>query len=124
MVMEGRHPRTLGLEADGKSVGILAQPKLAFRLERLRLTTAGEMAHAISSMQVRGAPLIGAAGAYGLALALAADPSDAALGAGYDHLVRSRPTAINLKWALDRLAARGRPLASAPRAQAAFPQPP
>ncbi|SEC22291.1 methylthioribose-1-phosphate isomerase [Rhizobiales bacterium GAS191] len=120
MLIEGRHTRTIWLEEDGKSVGILDQTKLPFRIERLRLTTSGEMAHAISSMQVRGAPLIGAAGAYGLALALAADPSDAGLGAGYDLLVRSRPTAINLKWALDRLAARVRPLAPARRAEAAF----
>jgi methylthioribose-1-phosphate isomerase len=120
MLIEGRHTRTIWLEDDGRSVGILDQTKLPFRIERLRLGTAGEVAHAIASMQLRGAPLIGAAGAYGLALALAADPSDAGLGAAHDLLVRSRPTAINLKWALDRLAARVRPLAPARRAEAAY----
>ncbi|MFI5016065.1 MAG: S-methyl-5-thioribose-1-phosphate isomerase [Hyphomicrobiales bacterium] len=120
MLIEGRPTRTIWLEEDGASVGILDQTKLPFRIERLRLTTVAQAAHAISSMQVRGAPLIGAAGAYGLALALAADPSDAALGAAYDLLVRSRPTAINLKWALDRVAARLRPLPPGARAKAAF----
>jgi methylthioribose-1-phosphate isomerase len=120
MLIEGRHTRTIWLEEDGRSVGILDQTKLPFRIVRLRLETVEEVAHAISSMQVRGAPLIGAAGAHGLALALASDPSDAALGQAYDLLVRSRPTAINLKWALDRVAARVRPLQPSRRAEAAL----
>ncbi len=120
MLIEGRHSRTIWVEDDGRSVGILDQTKLPFRVERLKLETADAVAHAISSMQVRGAPLIGAAGAHGLALALAADPSDAALGRAYDLLVRSRPTAVNLKWALDRVAARVRPLPPARRAEAAL----
>jgi methylthioribose-1-phosphate isomerase len=120
MLIEGRPSRTIWLEKDGRSVGILDQTKLPFRVERLRLTTATQVARAISSMQVRGAPLIGAAGAYGLALALADDPSDAALGEAHALLVRARPTAINLKWALDRVAGRARPLPPARRAEAAF----
>ena len=119
MLIEGRHTRTIWLEGDG-SVGILDQTKLPFRIERLRLSNQAEVAHAISSMQVRGAPLIGATGAYGMALAMTADASDAALGAAYDLLVRSRPTAVNLKWALDRVVARLRPLPSQRRAEAAF----
>jgi methylthioribose-1-phosphate isomerase len=120
MLLEGRHTRTIWVEEEGRSIGILDQTKLPFRIERLKLETAAEVAHAISSMQVRGAPLIGAAGAHGLALALAVDPSDAALASAYDLLVRSRPTAINLKWALDRVAARVRPLPPARRAEAAL----
>jgi methylthioribose-1-phosphate isomerase len=120
MLIEGRHTRTIWLEEDGRSVGILDQTKLPFRVERLRLTQVKEVVHAIAAMQVRGAPLIGATGAYGLALALAAEPSDAALGEAYERLVRARPTAINLKWALDRVAARVRPLPPARRAEAAF----
>jgi methylthioribose-1-phosphate isomerase len=120
MLIEGRHTRTIWVEEEGRSIGILDQTKLPFRIERVKLETATEVAHAISSMQVRGAPLIGAAGAHGLALALAVDSSDAALGGAYDLLVRSRPTAINLKWALDRVAARVRPLPPARRAEAAL----
>src|SRR6516162_4105534 len=104
MLIEGRHTRTIWVEEEGRSIGILDQTKLPFRIERVKLATAAEIAHAISSMQVRGAPLIGAAGAYGLALALTVDPSDGGLRSAYDLLVRSRPTAINLKWALDRVA--------------------
>jgi len=63
MLIEGRHTRTIWLEEDGASVGILDQTKLPFRVERLRLRSAAEVAQAISSMQLRGAPLIGAAGA-------------------------------------------------------------
>ncbi|HEV3247723.1 MAG TPA: S-methyl-5-thioribose-1-phosphate isomerase, partial [Beijerinckiaceae bacterium] len=120
MLIDGRHTRTIWLEDDGESIGILDQTKLPFRVERVRLTSPGEVAHAISSMQVRGAPLIGAAGAYGLALALAADPSDTSLGAAHELLARARPTAVNLRWALDRVAARVRPLAPKSRAQAAY----
>jgi methylthioribose-1-phosphate isomerase len=120
MLIEGRHTRTIWLEDDGKSVGILDQTKLPFRIERVRLTSPAEVAYAISSMQVRGAPLIGATGAYGLALALAADPSDASLAAAHELLARARPTAVNLRWALGRVAARMRPLALKARAQAAF----
>src|SRR5580704_16165864 len=120
MLIEGRHTRTIWLEDDGKSVGILDQTKLPFLIDRLRLTSPAEVAYAISSLQVRGAPLIGATGAYGLALALAADPSDASLAAAHELLARARPTAVNLRWALGRVAARMRPLALKARAQAAF----
>jgi len=120
MLIEGRLTRTIWLEDDGASVGILDQTKLPFRIERARLASPEAVAHAISSMQVRGAPLIGAAGAYGLALALARDPSDASLRTAHDLLARARPTAVNLRWALDRVAARVRPLAQKARATAAF----
>jgi methylthioribose-1-phosphate isomerase len=120
MLIEGQHSRTIWVEEEGRSVGIIDQTKLPFRIKRVKLETPEAVAHAISSMQVRGAPLIGATGAHGLALALAADPSDAGLARAYDLLVRSRPTAVNLKWALDRVAARVRPLPPAKRAEAAI----
>ena len=120
MLIEGRHSRTIWVEEEGRSVGIIDQTKLPFRVVRVKLESPEAVAYAISSMQVRGAPLIGAAGAHGLALALAADPSDAALGRAYELLVRARPTAVNLRWALDRVAARVRPLAPAQRAEAAL----
>ena len=74
-------------------------------------------------MIVRGAPLIGAAAAYGMALAMAADPSDAGLERAYKVLLASRPTAVNLRWALDDLRALLAPLpqASAARRPTAAP---
>jgi methylthioribose-1-phosphate isomerase len=95
--------RSLRAAADGRSFAILDQTVLPWRLVWLTIGTAEGAAHAIRSMQVRGAPLIGAVGAYGLALALRADPSDAALEAAHAMLAATRPTAINLRWALDRV---------------------
>jgi len=84
------------------AVEIVDQTQLPHRWVAIRLSTAAEAAHAIRSMQVRGAPLIGATAAYGLAIALASDASDANLGAAYALLLETRPTAVNLRWALDR----------------------
>ena len=71
-------------------------------------------------MLVRGAPLIGATAAYGMALAMRADASDAALDQAYDTLIATRPTAINLKWALDEMRRVLRPLPPSERAAAAY----
>jgi methylthioribose-1-phosphate isomerase len=79
MQVDGKPTRTIWLEADGRSVGIIDQTQLPHHFVTLRLTTLKEAAHAIAAMQVRGAPLIGAAAAYGVALALNADSSDEAL---------------------------------------------
>jgi methylthioribose-1-phosphate isomerase len=110
MRVHGKHTRTIWAEADG-AVGIIDQTLLPHRFVTARLTTAEEMARAIAGMQVRGAPLIGAAAAYGLCLALRADASDEALERAYATLLAARPTAINLRWALDEVAAcvRNRP---------------
>ncbi len=105
MKVKGTHTRTIWLEADGWSVGIIDQTMLPHRYTTLRLTTLGEAAHAIRSMQVRGAPLIGAAAAYGMCLALRADASDEHIERAYAVLHATRPTAINLKWALDEMVA-------------------
>ena len=111
MQVDGKPTRTIWLEADGRSVGIIDQTQLPHRFVTLRLTTLKDAAHAIAAMQVRGAPLIGAAAAYGVALALSADPSDEALERACAALRATRPTAINLKWALDEMmaAVRNRP---------------
>jgi methylthioribose-1-phosphate isomerase len=111
MKVDGKPTRTIWLEADGRSVGIIDQTQLPHRFVTLRLTTLKDAAHAIATMQVRGAPLIGAAAAYGVALALNADPSDEALERACAALLATRPTAINLKWALDEMmaAVRNRP---------------
>ena len=105
MKVDGKPTRTIWLEADGWSVGIIDQTVLPHRFATLRLTTLDDMARAIKTMQVRGAPLIGAAAAYGLCLALRADASDEGIERAYALLHATRPTAINLKWALDEMVA-------------------
>ena len=107
----GKSTRTIWLEADGWSVGIIDQTELPHRFSTTRLTTLEEAVRAIASMQVRGAPLIGATAAYGVCLALREDASDTALERAYAMLLAARPTAINLKWALDEMlaAVRNRP---------------
>lgn len=90
-------------EKDQWSIHIFDQTRLPFSLDILRLTTVQDVAHAITSMQVRGAPLIGAVAAYGLALALRTDNSDTSLEQNAAMLAATRPTAINLRWALERM---------------------
>ena len=120
MKVDGQHTRTIWLEPDGWSVGTIDQTALPYRFARIRLTTLEDAAHAIKSMQVRGAPLIGATAAYGLCLALRADPSDENLERARATLLATRPTAINLKWALDEMAAAVRNQPRAARVTAAY----
>ena len=100
MKIDGVPYRSVWLDADGWSVRIFDQTKLPWTVEQIRLTSWEQAAHAIRSMQVRGAPLIGAVAAYGVALAMRSDP--ASLDHILDALNETRPTAINLRWALDR----------------------
>jgi methylthioribose-1-phosphate isomerase len=103
MKIRGRHYRTIWLGKDRRSVEIIDQTKLPHRLETATLRTVEDAARAIKTMQVRGAPLIGAAAAYGVCLALQDDPSDTALGKAIAFLAEQRPTAINLRWALEEM---------------------
>jgi len=112
--------RSIWLEADGWSVGIIDQTRLPHVLATLRLTSLGEAAHAIKAMLVRGAPLIGAAAAYGVALAVRADPSDAGLETACRILAATRPTAVNLRWALEDMRAHLAGLAPVEREAAAY----
>lgn len=105
---------------DGWSVRILDQTRLPWSLDVLRLTSEEAVAHAIRSMQVRGAPLIGAVAAYGVALALRRDPSTANLDRVVEMLGETRPTAINLRWALGRMRAALHNLAPSDRVAAAY----
>ncbi|MDY0011628.1 MAG: S-methyl-5-thioribose-1-phosphate isomerase [Rhodocyclaceae bacterium] len=105
---------------DGAAVLILDQTRLPHRREIRRLTTLEEVAHAIRAMQVRGAPLIGATAAWGVAVALAADASDSRLEEALATLAATRPTAVNLHWALARMAARLVPLPAGERPPAAW----
>ena len=107
-------------EQDGWSVRIIDQTKLPWSVDILRLQDVNAAAHAIRSMQVRGAPLIGAVAAYGLALALRNDPSTKAMERDAAMLAETRPTAVNLRWALERMLQRLRPLGEAARAPAAY----
>jgi methylthioribose-1-phosphate isomerase len=111
MKVDGKPMRTIWVESDGAACGIIDQTRLPHRFETVRLSTVEDAAHAIRSMQVRGAPLIGAAAAFAIWLAMRADTSDEALERAYALLLATRPTAINLKWALDEMAAilRNRP---------------
>ncbi len=111
MKINGKSTRTIWLEPDGWAVGIIDQTQLPHRYVTARLSTLEEAARAIKTMQVRGAPLIGAAAAYGLCLALRADASDENLERARAALLATRPTAVNLKWALDEVTAavRNRP---------------
>ncbi|MBP6442559.1 MAG: S-methyl-5-thioribose-1-phosphate isomerase [Gemmatimonadales bacterium] len=120
MNVAGQPTRTLWIAPDGRGVEIIDQTRLPEAFVVVRLDTLDAMAHAIRSMQLRGAPLIGVAGAYGIALAMHADPSDAALDAAATTLLATRPTAVNLRWALDRMVALLRPLAPAERVEAAY----
>jgi len=119
MKINGQPWRPIWLEADGASVGIIDQTRLPFAFETARLRTEAEAAHAIRDMLVRGAPLIGATAAYGMALAMREDSSDVNLAAAYERLHATRPTAINLKWALDDLRRRLKPLKPGARREAA-----
>ena len=107
-------------ESDHWSVRIIDQTKLPWNLDLPRLTTMDEVAHAIRAMLVRGAPLIAAAAAYGVALAMRADASDSNLEQAINVLGATRPTAINLRWALARMQAKLAPLSPPRRAEAAY----
>ena len=113
MKVGGKDMRTIWLEPNGWSVGIIDQTALPHQFTTVRLSSVQDVARAIATMQVRGAPLIGAAAAYGVALALRADVSDEALERACAMLAATRPSAVNLKWALDEMVAvvRNRPRA-------------
>jgi methylthioribose-1-phosphate isomerase len=120
MKVDGKHIRSIWLEQDGWSVGAVDQTRLPHEFVIARITSCDAAADAIRSMLVRGAPLIGATAAYGMALAMRTDGSDAALDHAYSLLIATRPTAINLKWALDEMRGALRPLSPAARAGAAY----
>ena len=97
MNIAGRPTRTIWLAADEVTVEVLDQTKLPHAVEVRRLTSLADAAEAIRTMVVRGAPLIGVTGAYGLALAMREDASDAALARAAEVLAATRPTAVNLR---------------------------
>src|SRR5437016_8288641 len=100
MQVAGRAMRTIWLAADGHTVEIIDQTRLPHELVIVTLARLDDAARAIREMQVRGAPLIGATAAYGMALAMAEDPSDRGIDEAAATLAATRPTAVNLAWAL------------------------
>jgi methylthioribose-1-phosphate isomerase len=120
MKIDGTHYRSLWWNQDKNVLEIIDQRWLPHEFRVIPVVTMQDYADAIYEMRVRGAPLIGATAAYGMALAMAEDPSDANMDAAWTFLEKTRPTAINLRWALDRCRAALRPLAEGDRAAAAL----
>jgi methylthioribose-1-phosphate isomerase len=118
MKIEGNYYRTIW--SDDESVFVIDQTKLPHKFEVATWRYVEDAAEGIRSMVVRGAPLIGAAGAYGMALAMKANPSDESLKQAYDLLIQSRPTAVNLRWALDRMSGLLTSLGPSERNEAAY----
>jgi len=103
MRVHGQSYRTIFVADDGCTVAVIDQTRLPFAFELRHLQTAEDAAEAIREMIVRGAPLIGVTAAYGVALGMRDDPGDASLGRVVDMLAATRPTAVNLRWALERM---------------------
>jgi methylthioribose-1-phosphate isomerase len=120
MNIDGKPYRSIWLAEDGWQVEVIDQTLLPHTFATCRLSMLDEACTAIVDMWVRGAPLIGATAAYGLALALRDDASDAALDAAIAKLAGTRPTAINLRWALARMQQVLQPLATEARCAAAY----
>ncbi len=112
--------RSITRTTDGRGIRILDQRELPRREHWVEVRDAATAAQAIREMWTRGAPLLSMVGAYGLAMALAKKPSDASLTAAHALLDATRPTAVNLRWALDEIDRVVRPLPPAERAAAAF----
>lgn len=120
MNVQQQHYRTIWPDTQTHCVNIIDQTRLPFAFEVVRIETVAAMVAAIKTMQVRGAPLIGASAAYGMALAMNQDTSDAALASAAQQLLQSRPTAVNLAWAVTRMRQHLAALALPQRRQAAW----
>jgi methylthioribose-1-phosphate isomerase len=120
MNVDGTPYRTIWLADDGHTVEIIDQTRLPHEFVVVELRGLDEAATAIKDMWVRGAPLIGATAAYGMALEMTEDASDAGLENAYARLYETRPTAVNLRWALDDMIGRLKRLAASERAAAAY----
>ena len=120
MKINGTPYRTIWPTADNAAVEIIDQTKLPHIFTTLRLENMRDAERAIKDMQVRGAPLIGVTAAYGVALSMRHHASDAALKATCDKLLLARPTAVNLRWGIERMRAFLAPLPESERAAAAW----
>ena len=120
MNVDGTPFRTIWLAEDGETVEIIDQTRLPFDFTVVRLESCDDAATAIRDMWVRGAPLIGATAAYGMALAMRNDPSDDNLSDAAGRLMATRPTAVNLRWAVDEMKKLLSPLSPNARGKAAY----
>src|SRR5512140_2239736 len=120
MKVGNRHYRSLWADDAGGAVHIIDQARLPHVFETRSIASAEAMAEAIAGMQVRGAPLIGVAAAFGVALAVARDPADESISRASRMLRATRPTAVNLAWAIGRMRERLAALPLAERAGAAW----
>jgi methylthioribose-1-phosphate isomerase len=120
MKIDGVPHRTIWLADDGAAVDVIDQTRLPHAFAVRRLQTVADAAEAIRTMVVRGAPLIGATAAYGMALAAREDPSDEGLERAADILLSSRPTAVNPRWAVEAMQAALNPVGPNERAATAY----
>lgn len=120
MKVGDRHYRTIWMNEDGRSVDVIDQRWLPHEFRIVTLKTVDDVATAIRDMWIRGAPLIGVTAAYGVAIAMTEDASDAALDRVWEKLHETRPTAINLRWALDAMRAHLQAYPESERAEAAY----
>jgi methylthioribose-1-phosphate isomerase len=120
MKIAGVHYRTIWVAEDGRTVEIIDQTRLPHELAVVKLQSVSEAGRAIKEMLVRGAPLVGVTAAYGVCLGLREDCSDAGLVRMTELLAATRPTAVNLQWALDEMASAVRDCAPEERVVAAY----
>jgi len=120
MFVNNTHYRTIWPNSSSRMVSIIDQTKLPFCFQIVQIDSVEKMIHAISTMQVRGAPLIGASAAYGVALAMINKVDDAYLWLAAKQLIASRPTAVNLAWAVNRMVAHLTTIAPAERLHVAW----
>src|SRR5688572_20825457 len=120
MKVSGKHYRSIWPDEDRTAVHIIDQSRLPYVFETLRIDSVEAMAEAIKSMRLRGAPLIGVAAAYGIALAVARSATDASISKASSVLRATRPTAVNLAWALSRMRERLQDVKPAARPEAAW----
>ena len=120
MKVDGQPFRTIWPADDGWAVEIIDQTKLPFAFVTVRMESLDDAGRAIHDMEVRGAPLIGATAAYGMALAMHGDPSDENLKAAAKALIQTRPTAVNLRWAVAEMILLLDPLSPNARPEAAY----
>jgi methylthioribose-1-phosphate isomerase len=118
--VNGKSFRTIWPTADNTAVEIIDQTRLPHVFTTLRLESMRDAERAIREMQVRGAPLIGVTAAYGVALSMKHHASDAALKATCDMLLKARPTAVNLRWSIEKMRTLLAPLPESERAAAAW----
>ncbi len=124
MIINNQKFRTIwpndGMATGGRFVSIIDQTKLPHTFKVVEIINMSQMIVAIKTMQVRGAPLIGASAAYGMALAMQEDCSNEHLHLSAMQLIQSRPTAVNLRWAVERMTQLLLPMATERRLQAAW----